>query len=315
MWEFKRIAQNSAWESNGRSCMGLQEQLKTQHEKAMADPTKAMPEDRMTLRITLISQQMLGLLWPWCECRNIIYAWVPSQLTTLHTYTRKLQSLRWIALIFVLKFLMLSWGVLIFMLTDCWTTAKDLLRGVSECCLLSICSDDRNHHAFELSFLVPWWSKSREVSNVKSGYNSKSYLLTKANTLPKSSNPTIVALQIPTQFAQVHATILLVLESLDRFQSLRRRREETQTQKNNGVQERKRFSPCSGCNCDKKLLNSKAGEQQQWAATTYHGISPKDSIIEILWNHPSKDHNKRKHRIRRTRKICLYTTWGRDNLI
>jgi hypothetical protein len=30
----------------------------------MADPTKAMPEDRMTLRITLISQQMLGLLWP-----------------------------------------------------------------------------------------------------------------------------------------------------------------------------------------------------------------------------------------------------------
>lgn len=94
---------------------------------------------------------------------------------------------------------------------------------------------------------------------------------------------------------KVHATILLVLESLDRFQSLRRRRrrrEEIQTQKNNGVQERKRFSPCSGCNCDKKLLNSKAGEQQQWAATTYHDISPKDSIIEILWNHPSKDHNK-----------------------
>jgi hypothetical protein len=65
---------------------------------------------------------------------------------------------------------------------------------------------------------------------------------------------------------KVHATILLVLESLDRFQSLRRRRrrrrrEETQTY--NGVQERKRFSPCSGCNCDKKLLNSKAGEQQQ----------------------------------------------------
>ncbi len=69
---------------------------------------------------------------------------------------------------------------------------------------------------------------------------------------------------------KVHATILLVLEGLDRFQSLRRRRrrrrrrrEETQTQTNNGVQERKRFSPCSGCNCDKKLLNSKAGEQQQ----------------------------------------------------
>jgi hypothetical protein len=70
---------------------------------------------------------------------------------------------------------------------------------------------------------------------------------------------------------KVHATILLVLESLDRFQSLsrrrrrRRRREETQTQTqtNNGIQERKRFSPCSGCNCDKKLLNSKAGEQQQ----------------------------------------------------
>jgi hypothetical protein len=63
---------------------------------------------------------------------------------------------------------------------------------------------------------------------------------------------------------KVHATILLVLESLDRFQSLRRRRrEETQTQTNNGIQERKRLSPCYGCNCDKKLLNSKAGEQQQ----------------------------------------------------
>jgi hypothetical protein len=68
---------------------------------------------------------------------------------------------------------------------------------------------------------------------------------------------------------KVHATILLVLESLDRFQSLRRRRrrrrrrKETQTQTNNGIQERNRLSPCSGCNCDKKLLNSKADEQQQ----------------------------------------------------
>jgi hypothetical protein len=63
---------------------------------------------------------------------------------------------------------------------------------------------------------------------------------------------------------KVHATILLVLESLDsRRRRRRRRREETQTQTNNGIQERKRFSPCSGCNCDKKLLNSKAGEQQQ----------------------------------------------------
>jgi hypothetical protein len=108
---------------------------------------------------------------------------------------------------------------------------------------------------------------------------------------------------------KVHATILLVLESLDRFQSLRRRRrrrrEETQTQtyKNASDSHLALVAIVTRSSSIQKLVSNNSE-----LLLLITAISPKDSIIEIFWNHPSKDHNKRKCRIRRTQKICLYTT-------